>query len=211
MQLVNIPLDLLTEAPGNPNQMDRAMWERLYRSLKRFGLVQNLVVRPKGDGTYEVLSGNQRLQALRESGADTAPCLVKELADYDAQLLSQALNHIRGEDDLGLRAELLREVLEGIGEEEVLQILPETTESLQAFASLGQQDLAAHLQAWQQAQGARLRHLQVQLTERQMEVVEEALRRMVPRARELHESPNIRGTAVYLLCKFYLENTEDSP
>ena len=66
--------------------------------------------------------------------------------------------------------------------------------------------MAEHLAAWQKAQVARLKHLQVQLTDSQLEVVEEALNSVLPKAREQQgESPNTRGTAIYLLCKFYLE------
>ena len=129
---------------------------------------------------------------------------MKELADHEAQFLSQVLNTVRGQDDLGLRAELLRDVLSSVPEQEVLSLLPETSESLHALASLGQDDLADHLRAWQAAQAARLKHLQVQLTTGQMEIVLEALERVMPQAREHRgDSPNLRGTAVFLLARFY--------
>ncbi|MBI4337453.1 MAG: hypothetical protein HY683_06460 [Chloroflexi bacterium] len=67
-------------------------------------------------------------------------------------------------------------------------------------------DLAARLQAWQQAQPARFKYLQFQLTAVQLEVVEAALERLLPTARqERGESPNARGTALYLLARGYLE------
>ena len=50
---------------------------------------------------------------------------------------------------LGLRAELVREVLERLPLEEVLSVLPETSESLQALSSLGQEDMAEYLVKWQ--------------------------------------------------------------
>jgi ParB family chromosome partitioning protein len=172
--------------------------------------VENLVVRRLRNGRIEVLSGNQRLFELKESGAETAPCVIVDLDDSKARLLAQALNHIHGEDDLGLRAELLKDVLRSIAEDEVLDILPETQESLQALATLGQEDLAEHLAAWQAAQSARLKHLQVQLTASQLEVVEEALRHFKPAAREQRQgNPNTRGTALYLLCQTYLKRSKE--
>jgi ParB family chromosome partitioning protein len=204
MQMVNLPLDQLQEAPWNPNQMDAATMSRLRESLARYGLVQNLVVRPLDKGCYEVLSGNQRLQVLRESGIQTAPCVVVDLDDAHARLLSQALNRIQGEDDLGLRA-----VLQALPQRDVLNLLPETSQSLQAVASLGQEDMVSYLQNWQQAQGARLKHLAFQLLPSQLEVVEEALSRLLPLARQAQShSPNARGTALYLLCLGYLEREE---
>jgi ParB family chromosome partitioning protein len=209
MQMVNLPLDQLKAAPWNPNQMDAAMLQKLRESLTRYGLVQNLVVRPVDDTRYEVLSGNQRLQILRDLQRSPVPCVVVDLDDAQARLLSQALNRIAGDDNLGLKAELLKQVLKTLPEQEVLKLLPETTQSLQAMVSLGQEDLAAYLQNWRQAQQARLKHLAFQILPSQLEVVEEALSRLLPLAREGQgENPNVRGTALYLLCLGYLEREE---
>ena len=178
----------------------------LRRSIKRFDLVAPLVVRQMEPGLYETIGGAQRLTALREMGSADAPCVVVEANDGEARLLSQALNRIHGEDDLGLRAELMREVLEKLPQEDVLSLLPETSESLDALCALGQEDMASYLQSWQQAQEARLKHLQFQLTDAQLEIVEEVMARLLPQARESQgDSPNARGTALYLLCRSYLE------
>ena len=211
MQIVEIPLDRLREAPWNPNQMDENMLSRLRQSIRLYRLVQNLVVQPLDDSTYEVLSGNQRLRLLKELGFETVPCAVVHLDDAHACLLAQALNHVHGEDDLGLRAEAVREILRGISEEQVLAILPETAQGLRALSNLGQQDMAEHLRAWQLAQAAKLRHLQFQLTPAQLEVVQKVLKRILSTARDApQDSPNARGTALFILCEAYLEHKEGS-
>ena len=208
MDLMNLRLERLQDAPWNPNRMYDVTLKRLIESMTRFGVVQNLVVRPIGEGDYEVLSGNQRLQVLRKLEYAEAPCVVVEIAEAQVRLLAQALNRIQGEDDLGLKAELVREILESLPKEEVLALLPETAESLQALSSLGQESMADYLQNWQRVQGARLKHLQFQLTPAQLEVVEEALSELLPQAKEAQgESPNTRGTALYLLCLRYLRET----
>ena len=206
MQSINLTLVQLYPATWNANRMDGAAIGRLRESLARYGMVQNLVVRKLANANYEVLSGNQRLTVLRDLGYAEVPCVLVELDDARARLLAQALNRIQGEDDLGLRAELIRQVLEALPQEDVLSLLPETAESLKTLVSLGQGDMASYLQTWQKAQEARLKHLQFQLTPSQLEVVEEALSRLLPQAkRSQGESPNARGTALYLLCKNYLE------
>ena len=135
-----------------------------------------------------------------------APCVVVERDDVHARLLAQALNRVQGEDELGLKAKLIREVLGSFTKEEILSLLPETTESLNALSSLGQQDMADYLQNWQRAQQARLKHLQFQLTTAQLEVIQEALSQLPPQAKQSQgECPNARGTALYLLCKNHLE------
>ena len=210
MEVVDIPLNLLHPAPWNPNFMESEMLDRLGTSLDRFGLLQPFVVRRTGKG-YEVLSGDKRLTLSRKAGCQTVPCVVVELQDPQAMILAQALNRIQGQDDLGLKAELLRRVMEVVPQAEILALLPETTESLEALASLGKQDLAEYLGEWERARAVRLHTLQVRLTQAQMEVVEEVLERFRPRTREkIGPSPNLRGTALYLLCQAFLEGTLDS-
>ena len=208
MDVVNLPLGCLRAASWNANIMGEAMLDRLRVSVIGYGLVENLVVRRISQEVevYEVLSGNQRLKLLASAGHETVPCVVVDLDDAHARLLAQALNRIHGEDDLGIKSELIRQVLDRLPQEEVLTILPETSESLQALCSLGQMGMAEYLQNWQRAQAARLKHIQFQLTPVQLEVIQEALQRMVPIAREeVVDSPNVRGTALYLLCKAFLE------
>ena len=134
------------------------------------------------------------------------PCVIVELDDARAMLLAQALNGLRGEDDQALKGALLKEILSSVPESEILSLLPETTESLKSLSLINDMDLAEHLKAWEEAQDARLRHMQLQFTDKQLETVEEAVSLMIHEAKEDgFDNPNTRGNAVFLLCKFYLE------
>jgi len=209
MKTIDIELKSLREAPWNPNRMDETMMERLRESISRYGLVEPLVVRPINDNHYEVLSGNQRLRVLEDIGINPVPCVVVELDDSKAMLLAQALNGLRGEDDLALKGALLKEVLSSVPEREILSLLPETTESLKSLSTINEVDLAEHLQAWEEAQSARLKHMSLQFTDRQLETVEEAVNLIIPKAKEDEsDNPNTRGNAVFLLCRFYLERRD---
>jgi ParB family transcriptional regulator, chromosome partitioning protein len=130
MKVIDVSIEQIHEAVWNPNQMDEVMHSRLRRSIERFGLVVPLVVRPFGNDQFETIGGAQRLAVLRELMIDPAPCVIVEANDAHARLLAQALNRIQGQDDLGLQAELIKEVLESLPQEEVLQLLPETAQSL---------------------------------------------------------------------------------
>ncbi len=210
LETIDIPIKHLKPAPWNTNVMDDKMVSRLKESIKRYGLLSNLVVRSLINGDYEVIGGNWRLKVLSEMGIETIPCAVVDIDDTQARLLSLALNRIEGEDDLGLKAELLKKVLEEVSQEEVLDLLPETVQSLQALASIGQVEMADYLQNWQQAQSARLHHAQFQLTKDQSNVVEEALKIMLPKInRSEADSPNMRGAALHFICKSYI-NQEDT-
>ena len=209
MEVVEISLHRLREAPWNANSMGPDMIARLKESIARYGFLENMVVRPLGEGAFEVLSGNQRLRALAEAGYSSAPCAVVAADDANARLLADALNNIKGKDDLGLRAEMIRTVLATIPEKDVMAILPETVDSLRSLASLGTLSLATSLKKWQQGRAFRLHHLGFQLTAAQLQVVNEALAGLMSRAgRTPGGSPNARSTALYLLCKDHLERKE---
>jgi ParB family chromosome partitioning protein len=193
------------EAPGwNPNEMDEDMRRHLRRSMERFGNLIPLVVRIMGQGRYETVGGAHRLEVLKESGCGTAPCIVVDIDDSEARLLSQALNHITGSDNLGLRAQVLRDLLHILPQREVLELLPETSKSLSELTSLGEQSIAQALQHWEEIQKARLRHLSFQLTDAQLSVVEEALERLGPAVGAHAGNPNRRGNTLFLLCQMYL-------
>ncbi len=135
MEIVDLPVDSISRAEWNPNEMDQAMLSHLRSSIDRFGLVVPLAVRSVGSDSFETVGGAHRLLAARELGMPSVPCVVIQADDAGARLLGQALNHIAGSDNLGLRAEVLRDVLESMPQEEVMALLPETAASLQALTS----------------------------------------------------------------------------
>ena len=205
MEVIELPIESLKEALWNVNQIDEAMMQRLRASIGKYGLVQNLVVRQLDDG-YEVLSGNQRIKLLREFKVAKVPCAILSLDDTHARLLAQVLNHTHGDDDLGLQAELIREVMQVLPEEEVLAVLPDTLTGLKGMASLGQETMAGYLQNWEKARAVRLRNLIFKLTQEQLQSVEKAIDQMLPEANQQQGiSPNARGTALYLICKSFVD------
>jgi ParB family transcriptional regulator, chromosome partitioning protein len=209
MKTVEISIDKINAAPWNANVMDDRTIQRLRESISRYGLLQPLVVRPIRKSQYEILSGNQRLKVLRENHLIRVPCVIVNLNDAEAMLLAQALNSIHGEDDLAMKGAMLNRILTSIPKEKVLSLLPETAESLSVLSTIGQDDLAEHLKAWQQAQSARLKHMQLQFSQEQLQTVEQALDMVIAKAKNTSgNNPNIRGTAMYLLARYYLERNK---
>ena len=210
MRVTDLPIASIRPAEWNPNRMDEAMRSRMRASIERFGIIVPLVVRAVGGGSYEIIGGAQRFTVLSETKEVSAPCVVVAADDAEARLLAQALNHIAGTEDIGLRAEALRAILESVSQEEILALLPETAESLEQLVSMGEEDLSEHLRAWNQAQSARLKHLTFQLTAEQLAVVNRALERSMadaPAAAEEASNPNQRGNALYHLSRTYLETS----
>ena len=103
---------------------------------------------------------------------------------------------------------MIRTVLESVPEEEVLSLLPETAQSLQALSNIGIADIADYLETWQSAQSGRLRHLTLQLTEHQLHTVERAIKQVLASLVQDTENPNRRSTALAAICHVYLESKE---
>ncbi len=130
--------------------------------------------------------------------------MIVELEDAEARLLSQGLNRIAGEDDLGLRAEVIRDILKALPQEDILAILPDSAENLRALASIGEATIADQLEAWQRAQSARLRHLQFQLTDDQLSIITEALGLAVTHHPVGGPDKNRKAQALLEICQTYL-------
>lgn len=208
MEVLDLPIEQLREAPWNPNEADDAILRRLAASIGRFGIVLPLVVRPLLDG-YEVLGGNQRLRLYRERSVATVPCIEVPVDDANARLLAQALNAVHGTDDVNRKAALVRELLATMPEAEVLAVLPDTAQALRGLAALGQQsvELDASLLAWERAKRARLERISFPFSSGQREIVEAAIARALPRVR-VSEEPNRRALALVEICRDWLASQE---
>lgn len=211
MPFVELSVMQLVVAPWNPNVMEPAVLQLLRASVRRFGVLVPLVVRRLQDGHYEVIGGNHRLSVLEELGFSKAPCVVVNMDDAEARLLAQALNRIHGEDDLGMRAELLRTVLEHTPAEEILSVVPENAKRLKALTSVGKRDIADYLRNWEAARSARLRHFTAQLTAAQLELVDSVLSEFLDQVQGGEGgNPNPKGVALFRLCQAYLDLREET-
>ena len=62
-------------------------------SIKELGVILPVVVRPKGENRYEILSGHNRVNAARIAGLDMVPAVIKEgLSDEEADLIVTETN-----------------------------------------------------------------------------------------------------------------------
>lgn len=109
--------------PGDP------AYEKIARSIEQFGYVDPLVVNK--DGT--VIGGHQRLQVLKDLGAEEADVVVLDLDKDREKALNIALNKITGEWDPVKLTEVIGELdledydlsLTGYNEKELEEILAE--------------------------------------------------------------------------------------
>ena len=80
-----LPLNRLQAGRYQPRtRMDETALQELADSIRAQGLVQPIVVRPVGDGRYEIIAGERRWRASRLAGLTTVPVLVKDVSDRSA-------------------------------------------------------------------------------------------------------------------------------
>ncbi len=87
-KVIDIPLDAIHDFPNHPFKvrMDDSMVE-MVESIKQYGVLVPALVRPKSDGTYEMVAGHRRKAASELAEAPTLFCIVRELTDEEATII----------------------------------------------------------------------------------------------------------------------------
>lgn len=81
-RLVHIDPTTIVPNPRQPRtHFDPEDLAELVHSVREFGVLQPVVVRDKGDGTYELIMGERRTRASREAGLTSIPAVVRETED----------------------------------------------------------------------------------------------------------------------------------
>jgi len=76
-----VPLRKIELNPRQPRlEMDPQELERLSASIRESGVIQPVVVRPRGD-VYELVVGERRLRATLMAGLDSIPAIVRDVPD----------------------------------------------------------------------------------------------------------------------------------
>ena len=83
-----IPLDQISDFPNHPFKvrMDEKMVEMI-ESVREYGVLSPAVVRPKEDGTYEMIAGHRRKLASQMADRSEMPCIVRDLTDEEATII----------------------------------------------------------------------------------------------------------------------------
>ena len=97
-RLTEIPLSQIRDFPDHPYQVkdDESMME-LVESVKTYGLLQPVLLRPLPDGTFEMVSGHRRKRAFELAGIEKIPSRIRELSRDEAILMMVDSNLQRDE------------------------------------------------------------------------------------------------------------------
>ncbi len=88
VKVVMIAEDKLEDYPNQPFKLyDADKKQEMIESIKINGIMQPLIVRPIGEGKYQILAGHNRRNCAKEVGLTELPCIIKEnLTDDEAKI-----------------------------------------------------------------------------------------------------------------------------
>lgn len=80
-----VTIDSIRANPRQPRtEFDETALHELAASIRMQGIIQPLLVRPDGDGGYELVAGERRLRAARLAGLREVPIVVREVSDRES-------------------------------------------------------------------------------------------------------------------------------
>ena len=95
-ELVHLPVDSIQPNPRQPRKrFEPEAAAGLAASIRLQGVLQPIVVRPQGEGRYELIAGERRWRAARAAGSSTLPAIVKQVGDRESLLLGLVENVAR--------------------------------------------------------------------------------------------------------------------
>lgn len=86
--IMEIPLSQISDFPNHPFKvkMDESMSD-LVESVKSYGVLSPVIVRPTDNGEYEMIAGHRRKRASELAGKENIKCIVQDVTDDEAIIL----------------------------------------------------------------------------------------------------------------------------
>jgi len=111
--LRHIPIELLHANPNNPRKhFAEEDLNTLAQSIKAKGLLSPILVRPKADGSFEIVAGERRWRASQRAGLHDLPVLVRELDDKETLAIALIENIQRADLNPLEEARAYRQLME---------------------------------------------------------------------------------------------------
>ena len=94
----SLPVDVIRRGKHQPRRIvEESTLEELAHSVRTRGIVQPIVVRPAGPGSFEIVAGERRWRAAQMAGLDEVPAVVRECSDREAAAVA-LIENIQRED-----------------------------------------------------------------------------------------------------------------
>ncbi|MFM6932376.1 MAG: ParB/RepB/Spo0J family partition protein [Novosphingobium sp.] len=96
--LAQLPISLIDPDPNQPRRhFDEAALTELAESIAARGVIQPIIVRPVGQGRFQLVAGERRWRAAQRAQLHEIPALVRELSDRDVMALA-LIENLQRED-----------------------------------------------------------------------------------------------------------------
>ena len=95
---VTLPISDIEPDSNQPRtRFDEAALGELEASIREFGVLQPLLVRPMSDGSYKIVAGERRWRAAKRAGLREVPVVVKSLSEEEAAAIA-LIENLQRED-----------------------------------------------------------------------------------------------------------------
>jgi len=132
----DVPLTKMVKAVWNYKDDDEERESELHESLKRWGQVESIVIRPLGK-KFEIVNGNHRLDPMTSLDMKIAHCYnTGKVSEAKARELAIVLNETRFPTDQLKLAKVIDTILKEQPIEELIKIVPWNMEEILALRSL---------------------------------------------------------------------------
>lgn len=134
---VTIPINQLIEADWNYKNDDPEKEIKLLENIKRNGQLENIIVRELETGFYEVVNGNHRLRVFNQLQYDSIFCFnLGVISVAAAERIAIETNETKFQTDTVRMAQVLNEIIQEYGIEDVEATMPFNHAELEAFQKL---------------------------------------------------------------------------
>lgn len=113
---VLLPIGDIEPDRGQPRtNFDEAALSELENSIREYGVLQPLLVRPMSDGSYVIVAGERRWRAARRAGLTDIPVIIRTLTDEEAAAIALIENLQREDLNAIEEAAGIRKLIEDFG------------------------------------------------------------------------------------------------
>ena len=93
-----VPLDRIESNPEQPRlAFNQETLDELAASIREHGVLQPILVRPRGPNRYQLIAGERRWRASKIAGVETIPALIEDIDD-DTALEISIIENLQRED-----------------------------------------------------------------------------------------------------------------
>ncbi len=199
-----LPVGALTPNPWNPNRVDTRTFAKMKAYIQREGFVKPLVVRlhPDDAERYQIIDGEHRWKLATQLGLGEVPCVVLDVPDARAKMLTVNLNELGGQPAPDLLAELVHDLSRTTTLADLETLMPFSERELQDHLALLKLPAGLVLELEEEAaahEGGAPKVITFVVEE--ASVVEDAIEHVVGTL----EGRNRRGRALVAVCRAWLD------